>query len=47
MKNTTFMTWNLLHTARMLRDAGSVPAFGDISAEWEAGERWGYPDPTR
>ena len=47
MKNTTFMTWNLLHTARMLRDAGGVPAFGNVASEWEAGERFGYPDPTR
>ena len=47
MKNTTFMTWNLLHTARMLRDAGGVPAFGNVAADWEAGERFGYPDPTR
>ncbi|GAA4987292.1 flavodoxin family protein [Kitasatospora paranensis] len=24
-RNTTFMTWNLLHLARMLKDAGGVP----------------------
>lgn len=47
MKNTTFMTWNLLHTARMLKDAGGVPAFGNVAAAWKAGERWGYPDPSR
>lgn len=47
MKNTTFMTWNLLHTARMLKDAGGVPAFGNVAEQWEAGERFGYPDPTR
>jgi len=47
MKNTTFMTWNLLHAARALRDAGGIPAFGNIAAQWEDGERWGYPDPTR
>ena len=47
MKNTTFMTWNLLHTARMLRDAGGVPAFGNVAAAWDDGERFGYPDPTR
>ena len=28
-RNTTFMTWNLLHLARMLRDAGGVPAHGN------------------
>ena len=47
MKNTTFMTWNLLHTARMLVDAGGVPAFGNVGADWGSGERFGYPDPTR
>ena len=47
MKNTTFMTWNLLHTARMLKDNGGVPAFGNVGARWNEGERWGYPDPTR
>ena len=46
MKNTTFMTWNLLHTARMLNDAGGVPAYGNVAAEWAAGRRFGYPDPT-
>ncbi|MGK2930319.1 MAG: flavodoxin family protein [Acidimicrobiales bacterium] len=47
MKNTTFMTWNLLHTARMLRDAGGVPAFGNVGSDWSDGKRFGYPDPTR
>jgi hypothetical protein len=28
-RNTTFMTWNLLHAARMLKDAGGVPAHGN------------------
>ena len=26
-RNTTFMTWNLLHLARMLKDAGGIPAY--------------------
>ena len=25
-RNTTFMTWNLLHLARMIKDAGGIPA---------------------
>ena len=29
-RNTTFMTWNLMHLARMLRQAGGVPAYGNI-----------------
>ena len=28
-RNTTFMTWNILHFARMLKDAGGVPAYGN------------------
>lgn len=28
-RNTAFMTWNLLHLARMLKDAGGVPAHGN------------------
>lgn len=47
MKNTTFMTWNLLHTARMLKDAGGVPAYGNVASEWADGKRFGYPDPTK
>jgi len=47
MKNATFLAWNLLHAARMLRDAGGYPAFGNVAARWDDGERWGYPDPTR
>ncbi|MEM0964286.1 MAG: flavodoxin family protein, partial [Bacteroidota bacterium] len=31
-RNTTFMTWNLLHLARMLKDAGGIPAHGNQRA---------------
>ncbi len=41
-RNTTFMTYNLLHLARLLRDAGGVPAFGNVRSAWNDGERWGY-----
>ena len=39
-RNTTFMTWNLLHLARMLKDAGGVPAHGNQRTEWDAGCRF-------
>jgi multimeric flavodoxin WrbA len=39
-RNTTFLTWNLLHLARMLKDAGGVPAYGNQASAWEAGERF-------
>ena len=44
-RNTTFMTWNLLHLARMLRDAGGVPAHGNQRSEWDAGCRFDFPNP--
>ncbi len=42
-RNTTFMTWNLLHLARMLKDAGGIPAYGNQPQRWADGERFGYP----
>jgi multimeric flavodoxin WrbA len=44
-RNTTFMTWNLLHVARMLKDAGGIPAHGNQRSEWDAGTRFDYPNP--
>ena len=44
-RNTTFMTWNLLHLARMLKDAGGVPAWGNQRSEWDAGARFDFPNP--
>jgi hypothetical protein len=35
-RNTTFMTWNLLHVARMLKDAGGIPAHGNQRSAWDA-----------
>jgi multimeric flavodoxin WrbA len=44
-RNTTFMSWNLLHLARMLRDEGGMPAYGNQRSKWEAGSRFGAPNP--
>lgn len=44
-RNTTFMTWNLMHLARMIKDAGGIPAHGNQRSEWEAGCRPDYPNP--
>jgi multimeric flavodoxin WrbA len=41
-RNTTFMTWNLMHMARLLKDAGGFPAFGNLRAQWDNGERFGF-----
>ncbi len=44
-RNTTFMTWNLLHLARMLKDAGGIPAHGNQRSKWDAGCRFDYENP--
>jgi len=36
-RNTTFMTWNLLHLARMIKDAWGIPAHGNQRSLWDAG----------
>ena len=38
-RNTAFMTWNLVHLARMLKDAGGFPAYGNQRSLWDAGTR--------
>lgn len=44
-RNTTFMTWNLMHLARMLKEAGGIPAHGNQRSGWDAGCRWDFPNP--
>ena len=44
-RNTTFMTWNLMHMAHMLDQAGGLPAHGNQRSEWEAGCRFDHPNP--
>ena len=44
-RNTTFMTWNLMHMARILKDLGGMPAYGNQRSEWEAGCRFDFPNP--
>lgn len=44
-RNTTFMTWNLMHLAKMIKDAGGIPAHGNQRSKWEAGCRFDYPNP--
>ncbi len=45
MRNTTFMTWNLMHVARMLKDAGGLPAYGNQRSAWDAGCHFDAPNP--
>ena len=44
-RNTTFLTWNLLHVARMLKDAGGIPAHGNQRSAWDAGCRFDFANP--
>ena len=44
-RNTTFMTWNLMHMARMLKDAGGIPAWGNSVDLWQEGRRFDAPNP--
>jgi multimeric flavodoxin WrbA len=44
-RNITFMTWNLMHLARILKDRGGFPAHGNQKTEWDAGNRFDLPEP--
>ncbi len=44
-RNTTFMTWNMMHMARMLKDQGGIPAHGNQRSEWDAGCNFDFPNP--
>jgi multimeric flavodoxin WrbA len=44
-RNTTFMTWNLMHLAALLKAAGGFPAYGNQRQQWDAGSRFDYENP--
>ena len=44
-RNTTFLAWNLMHMARMIKDAGGIPAHGNQKALWDAGCRFDFINP--
>jgi multimeric flavodoxin WrbA len=44
-RNTTFMTWNLMHLAKMLKDKGGIPAYGNQRTEWDAKSDKDHPNP--
>jgi len=41
-RNTTFMTYNLLHLAKMLQEQQGYSPYGNSPAAWEKGERWQF-----
>ena len=44
-RNTTFMTWNLMHLAHLLKSNGGVPAHGNQRSAWDAGCHTGFENP--
>ncbi len=44
-RNTTFMTWNLMHLAKMLKNNNGIPAEGNQRSKWDAGERFDFENP--
>ncbi|BBM03444.1 flavodoxin family protein [Microbulbifer sp. GL-2] len=44
-RNTSFMTWNLMHMARMIKGAGGIPAHGNQRSRWDAGCKPDFPNP--
>jgi multimeric flavodoxin WrbA len=46
-KNTTIMTWNLMHTAQMLEERGGFPVGGNVAAHWRDDTNAADQDPDR
>lgn len=44
-RNATFMAWNLMHLARLLKDNGGFPAHGNQPGAWKDGDDLDFPNP--
>ena len=44
-RNTSFMSWNLMHMAHMLKKAGGIEAHGNQRTQWDAGCKPDFPNP--
>ncbi len=44
-RNTTFMTYNLLHLAHMLKAQNGYSKYGNSRTEWDDGTRWDFENP--
>ncbi len=44
-RNTTFMTYNLLHLAKLLKDNGGYPNYGNSREKWDSGNKWNFENP--
>lgn len=44
-RNTTFMTWNMMHMAKMLQQSKGIPAYGNQPGKWDAGTKKNHENP--
>ena len=44
-RNLTFMTWNLMHMAQLIKNAGGIPVHGNQRNEWDDGARFDFENP--
>ena len=44
-RNTTFMTYNMMHMASMLKEKNGFPLYGNSKKEWDKGNRWKFHNP--
>lgn len=44
-RNVTFMAYNLMFMARMLKENQGIPAYGNIASAWKKGEHFGFENP--
>jgi multimeric flavodoxin WrbA len=44
-RNITFMTYNLMHMAKILKDGGGFPVGGNLPNKWKKGDHFGYHNP--
>jgi multimeric flavodoxin WrbA len=44
-RNTTFMTYNLLHLASMLKNQDGYANYGNSRENWDDGTHWGFENP--
>lgn len=44
-RNITFMTYNLLHMAKLLKGNKGIPAEGNLPKKWDKGNHFGFHNP--
>jgi len=44
-RNVTFMTYNLLHLAKMMKQNGGYGNYGNSIEKWNAGTHWAFENP--